>query len=257
MARMWQALELCSFSHGYGQITYHIVLVPKYRYRIFYDRRVKKDCELILKNICVEQDYKIHAIEIVCSWNSTQALLYHESFNTWREAVLIDCSSFILNWRNAIGAETYGQVENSFDLSEMWLLTQSNTISRNLRVDRKYDFNRMYQGNQDNEDLMISDFRKTGRAARSIPHPLGWGGRTQLIFIRRSITEALFDLVGKIAGQQLIETENNSGKLVDNLISPSQPEMFTLIASFSTGLQTYPWLVRFNPSHTCGSKALE
>ncbi|MGB4679407.1 MAG: IS200/IS605 family transposase, partial [Methanothrix sp.] len=25
-------MELCSFSHGYGQITYHIVLVPKYRY---------------------------------------------------------------------------------------------------------------------------------------------------------------------------------------------------------------------------------
>ena len=58
-------MELCSFSHGYGQITYHIVLVPKYRYRIFYNRQVKKDCELILKNICMEQGYKIHAMEIV------------------------------------------------------------------------------------------------------------------------------------------------------------------------------------------------
>jgi putative transposase len=58
-------LELRSFSHGYGQITYHIVLVPKYRYKIFYNRQVKKDCELILKNICMEQGYKIHAIEIV------------------------------------------------------------------------------------------------------------------------------------------------------------------------------------------------
>ena len=58
-------MELRSFSHGYGQITYHIVLVPKYRYKIFYDRRVKKDCELILKDICMEQGYKIHAIEIV------------------------------------------------------------------------------------------------------------------------------------------------------------------------------------------------
>ena len=28
------------------------------------DRRVKKDCELILKDICMEQGYKIHAIEI-------------------------------------------------------------------------------------------------------------------------------------------------------------------------------------------------
>ena len=58
-------LELRSFSHGYGQITYHIVLVPKYRYRIFYDRQVKKDCELALRNICMEQGYKIHAMEIV------------------------------------------------------------------------------------------------------------------------------------------------------------------------------------------------
>ena len=57
-------MELRSFSHGYGQVTYHIVLVPKYRYRIFYDRRVKKDCELILKKICMEQKYKIHALEL-------------------------------------------------------------------------------------------------------------------------------------------------------------------------------------------------
>ncbi len=57
-------MELCNFSHGYGQVTYHIVLVPKYRYKIFYDRRVKKDCELILKNICIEQGYRIHAMEL-------------------------------------------------------------------------------------------------------------------------------------------------------------------------------------------------
>jgi len=58
-------LELSSFSHGYGQIAYHIVLVPKYRYRIFYNKRVKKGCESILKNICVEKGYKIHAMEVV------------------------------------------------------------------------------------------------------------------------------------------------------------------------------------------------
>ena len=40
------------------------MLVPKYRYKIFYDRRVKKDCELILKNICMEQGYKIQAMEL-------------------------------------------------------------------------------------------------------------------------------------------------------------------------------------------------
>ena len=40
------------------------MLVPKYRYKIFYDKRVKKDCELILKNICMEQGYKIQAMEL-------------------------------------------------------------------------------------------------------------------------------------------------------------------------------------------------
>jgi putative transposase len=58
-------LELHSFSHGYGQITYHIVLVPKYRYSIFYNKRIKKDCELILINICAKNGYKIHAMEVV------------------------------------------------------------------------------------------------------------------------------------------------------------------------------------------------
>ncbi len=58
-------MELRSFSHGYGQITYHIVLVPKYRYRIFYDKQVKKDYEVIINNICMEKGYKIHAMEIL------------------------------------------------------------------------------------------------------------------------------------------------------------------------------------------------
>jgi putative transposase len=58
-------MELNSYSHGYGQITYHIVLVPKYRYKIFYNKQIKKDCELILNNICIEQHYKLHAFEVV------------------------------------------------------------------------------------------------------------------------------------------------------------------------------------------------
>jgi len=41
------------------------VLVPKYRYRIFSNGQVKKDCESILNNICMEHGYKIHAMEIV------------------------------------------------------------------------------------------------------------------------------------------------------------------------------------------------
>ncbi len=41
------------------------MLAHKYRYKILYNRQDKKDFELILKKICMEQGYKIHAIEIV------------------------------------------------------------------------------------------------------------------------------------------------------------------------------------------------
>lgn len=58
-------MELHSFSHGYVQITYNIVLLPKYRYNIFYNKQIKKDCELILINICTKNGYKIHAMEVV------------------------------------------------------------------------------------------------------------------------------------------------------------------------------------------------
>jgi len=40
-------------------------------------------------------------------------------------------------------------------------------------------FDRADQEDSGNEDTTISEFPLTGRAARSIPHPLGWGGRTQ------------------------------------------------------------------------------
>jgi len=40
-------------------------LAPKYRFKIFYIKRVKKDCESIFKDICAEKGYKIHAMEVV------------------------------------------------------------------------------------------------------------------------------------------------------------------------------------------------
>ena len=58
-------MELRSYSHGYGQITYHIVLVPKYRHKIFSDLCVKKDFESILSKLCLDKGYKIHALEVM------------------------------------------------------------------------------------------------------------------------------------------------------------------------------------------------
>jgi putative transposase len=40
-------------------------LAPKYRYKIFYNKRVKKDCESIIKDICAEKSYRIYAMEVV------------------------------------------------------------------------------------------------------------------------------------------------------------------------------------------------
>jgi putative transposase len=58
-------MDLNSFSHGYGQLSYHIVLVPKYRRDIFSDEEVKKGCERIFKKIAREYGYKIHELQIM------------------------------------------------------------------------------------------------------------------------------------------------------------------------------------------------
>ena len=57
-------LELNSYSHGYGQITYHIVLVPKYRHKIFYGSVMKADCEKVIRGICDRKGYKVVSIHI-------------------------------------------------------------------------------------------------------------------------------------------------------------------------------------------------
>ncbi|BBL63246.1 hypothetical protein MmazTMA_02230 [Methanosarcina mazei] len=113
-------MELRRFSHGYGQITYHIVLVPKYRYSIFYNKRIKKDCELIFSNICTKNGYKIHAMEVVN--NHVHLFLEFHPSNSLSEVIqyLKGGSSYRLfklhpDLKNSIGVEVYGQMESSID----------------------------------------------------------------------------------------------------------------------------------------------
>ncbi len=40
-------MDLKSFAHGYGQLSYHIVTAPKYRYDIFSDPEIRDACEQI------------------------------------------------------------------------------------------------------------------------------------------------------------------------------------------------------------------
>ena len=56
-------MVLNSFSHGYGQITYHLVFVPKYRRKIFYGS-VKSDCERVINDICDRCGYKVISLHV-------------------------------------------------------------------------------------------------------------------------------------------------------------------------------------------------
>ena len=51
-------------SHGYGQCTYHIVLVPRYRHRVFLDARIKKRCEELLMEKAIREGFLIYGLQV-------------------------------------------------------------------------------------------------------------------------------------------------------------------------------------------------
>jgi putative transposase len=57
-------MGLESFSHGYGQCAFHIVLVPKYRHSIFVDAGVKRCCEQVLREIANRVGCQVHALQV-------------------------------------------------------------------------------------------------------------------------------------------------------------------------------------------------
>ena len=57
-------MELISFKHGYGQNAYHLVFVPKCRYKYFAYPGVKKLCEQSFIEVADKHDFKIYALEI-------------------------------------------------------------------------------------------------------------------------------------------------------------------------------------------------
>jgi len=59
-------MSLRSFSHGYGESNYHLVLVPKYRRRIFKDTYMVESCKKLFQHIADEYGYNILALEIMC-----------------------------------------------------------------------------------------------------------------------------------------------------------------------------------------------
>lgn len=57
-------MALDRHSHGYGQCAYHIVLVPRYRHRVFLDPSVKKRCEELLREKSAREGYKVHELQV-------------------------------------------------------------------------------------------------------------------------------------------------------------------------------------------------
>ena len=58
-------MNLRNFSHGFGQLTYHVVFVPKYRRPIFNDAFVKKACEMLFRQIAKKYKFVIHELQIM------------------------------------------------------------------------------------------------------------------------------------------------------------------------------------------------
>ena len=57
-------MDLKSFSHGYGQCAFHIVLVPKYRHGIFVDFGVKNCCEKSLRETARRLRCEVFALQV-------------------------------------------------------------------------------------------------------------------------------------------------------------------------------------------------
>ena len=147
--------------------TYHIVLVPKYRYKIFYNRRVKKDCELIIKNICMELGYKIHAIEIVA--DHVHLFLEFDPSTSLSKVVqyLKGGSSHRLFKLHPELKKRYwgGSLWSSGKFFRSVGNVTADTIKhyiKNLRGNQKRRSNRADQGDLGKEDSMISGIHKTG-----------------------------------------------------------------------------------------------
>jgi putative transposase len=57
-------MELKSIQHGYGQNAYHLVFIPKCRYKYFSYPGIKKLCQQVFYEVAEKYNFKIFALEI-------------------------------------------------------------------------------------------------------------------------------------------------------------------------------------------------
>ena len=56
---------LCSYSHAYGETSYHIVLVPKYRRRAFAREDIARCLRNLIESIAKKEGMRLHALEVM------------------------------------------------------------------------------------------------------------------------------------------------------------------------------------------------
>ena len=57
-------MHLVSVSHGFGQVSFHVVFCPKYRYKILVDE-VKSACEVVLHEVARKYGFVIHELQVM------------------------------------------------------------------------------------------------------------------------------------------------------------------------------------------------
>ncbi|MFQ6128927.1 MAG: transposase, partial [Thermoplasmata archaeon] len=55
---------LSSYSHAYGQTSYHIILVPKYRRRAFARDDIARCLRNLIESIAKKEGMRLHALEV-------------------------------------------------------------------------------------------------------------------------------------------------------------------------------------------------
>ena len=57
--------EYVKCSHSYVQISYHIVLVPKYRRKVFADAKIRNFAEIAIKRVANHYNFEIFALKVM------------------------------------------------------------------------------------------------------------------------------------------------------------------------------------------------
>ena len=138
----------------------------------------------------LEQGYKIHAMEIVAD-HVHLFLEFHPSTS------LSKVLQYLKGGSSHRLFKLHPELKKRYWGGSLWSSGKffrsvgnvtADTIEHYIKEsqgNRKQSSNGADQGDPGNEDSTISGFHKTGREGvrpRSIPHPLGWGGRTQFDF---------------------------------------------------------------------------